>query len=282
MTEKIHSTMNPLEYLSRGKDYSTLADSCRLQTRGRNSRLIIPDSEQPKIHAPITGYAQEPLLPLAEACAPLDGIVQDIFIYVSIALENTSAEPSDSLTRDESAAIRLYTMEWIDAHTSLYFILNNTLKIPDRQVLQPWFKYIKLLLTALAKIPCAPPQTVWRGIRKNIIDKFPCDGQVIWWSFSSCTKTLTVLESELFLGKIGERTLFSIEVYNGRNIQAHSHFNTEDEILMLPGSCMEVQSRLNPASDLHIIHLKQIMPEETLLEPPFEGNVNVFSIVFCI
>jgi hypothetical protein len=35
---------------------------------------------------------------------------------------------------------------------------------------------------------------------------------------------------------------------------------------------MEVQSQLSPAPGLHIIHLKQIKPIETLLELPFEGN----------
>ncbi|CAF3588009.1 unnamed protein product [Rotaria sp. Silwood1] len=34
---------------------------------------------------------------------------------------------------------------------------------------------------------------------------------------------------------------------------------------------MEVQSQFSPATDLHIIHLKQIKPVETLLELPFEG-----------
>jgi hypothetical protein len=36
---------------------------------------------------------------------------------------------------------------------------------------------------------------------------------------------------------------------------------------------MIVQSQFSPAPELHIIHLKQIIPEETLLEPPFEGII---------
>ncbi|CAF5223260.1 unnamed protein product [Rotaria magnacalcarata] len=34
---------------------------------------------------------------------------------------------------------------------------------------------------------------------------------------------------------------------------------------------MIVVSQLTPAPDLYIIHLKQVIPEETLLELPFEG-----------
>ena len=55
-------------------------------------------------------------------------------------------------------------------------------------------------------------------------------------------------------------------------LRGHSHFDYEDEILLLPGTYMEVHSQLSPAPGLHIIHLKQIKPMETLLELPFEGN----------
>jgi hypothetical protein len=207
----------------------------------------------------------------------LVGIVDDIHKYVSIAIETTPNSPSDGLTCDESAAIRLYTMEWADEHTSLYCLLNRTLRASDRNSLRPWFKYLKLFLTGLVKIPCAPPQNVWRGVRQDVTEAFPPGAEVIWWSFSSCTTTLTVLESDLYLGHSGKRTLFSIEVFNARNVNAHSFFKTEDEILLLPGTFMEVRSQLHPTADLHIIHLRQKMPETMLLEPPFEGKLKVFT-----
>ncbi len=81
----------------------------------------------------------------------------------------------------------------------------------------------------------------------------------------------------MYLGNTGDRTLFSVEVINGRTVRDHSHFVTEDEILLLPGTHMIVQSQFSPAPELHIIHLKQVIPEEVLLEPPFEGNLDVFN-----
>ncbi|CAF0862433.1 unnamed protein product [Didymodactylos carnosus] len=258
--------------MSEGHELDVPSAIYESDVRHRNARLLIEDSEGPKMLDPIIGYAQESLVPLADACAPLASIIDDISAYVSIALERTPDDPADGLTRDEAASIHLYTMEWADESRSLYSILNHTLKSADREDLRPWFKYIKIFLTALAKIPCAPIQTVWCGVRKNISDKFRLGDQVTWWTFTSGTATLTVLENDLYLGKTGERTLFSIEVFNGRNIRAHSHFDTEDEFLMLPGTYMEVQSQFNPAPDLHIVHLKQKMPEEMLLEPPFEGG----------
>jgi hypothetical protein len=85
---------------------------------------------------------------------------------------------------------------------------------------------------------------------------------------------LNVLESDLYLGSVGTRTLFSIETMNGRTIRAHSHFQVEDEILLLPGTFFDIKSRLNPAPDLYIIHLSQKRPPYDLLEPPFEGMID--------
>jgi hypothetical protein len=210
---------------------------------------------------PIVGYAEEPLLSLAEACVPLIDIIHDILVYVQMALDDTPAQPPDGLTIDESAAIRLYTIEWIGKRRSLYSMLNRTLKKDSREHLRPYFKYMKLFVTALVKLPCIPPSTVWRGVTKNASAEFPPGISVTWWAFSSCTTELTVLENNMYLGNTGSRTLFSVEVINGRTARAHSHFVTEDEILLLPGTHMIVQSQFSPAPDLHIIHLKQVIPE---------------------
>ena len=42
------------------------------------------------------------------------------------------------------------------------------------------------------------------------------EGRVItWWSFSSCTTKLSVLENPAFLGKAGDRTIFQILTHRG-------------------------------------------------------------------
>lgn len=222
---------------------------------------------------PITEYAKEPLLPLYKACAPLIDIIPDLSDHVQLALDKTPDVPSDGLTVDESAAIRLYTMEWHKPHQSLYVMLNQTLRSRNDEHLRPYFKYMKLFLTALIKLPCVPQSTVWRGVTRNVSADFPPNDAITFWTFSSCTAALPVLESNTFLGSTGERTLLSVEVINGRKIHAHSHFSTEDEILLLPGTHMIVQSQFCPAPNLHIIHLKQTIPDQVLLEPPFQGTL---------
>ena len=241
-----------------------------------NMRYVDVFADEPnQILQPISGYAKEPLLALEDACKPLNSIVPRLETHVWVAKQN-SKDPADGLTQDESAAIRLYTMEWDSSDTeprdSLYVHLNRTLKQIDRTKLRPWFRYLKLLLTALAKLPSAPRQTVWRGVRKDISVESSPGTESTWWAFSSCTTSLSVLESGVYLGNSGARTLFSIEVFNGRDIRAHSQFDTEAELLLFPGTFFEVKSRLNPAPDMYIIHLQQKVPPLELLEPPFEGR----------
>ena len=240
----------------------------------RNVRLLATISEDPDVHSSIIDYAQEPLLSLVDACVPLLSLINDLSLYIQLALEATPIHPPDHLTRDESAAIRLYTMEWNNEDKSLYTVLNYTLRATAGENLKPWYKYLKLFLTGLVKLPCAPAQTVWRGVRSNISSQFTEGSAITWWAFSSSTMSLSMLQSDGYLGNTGERTLLSIEVLNGRNIRDHSWFDHEDEILLLPGTYMVVKSSLNPADDLHIIHLKQEKPNEVLLGPPFESKLN--------
>ncbi|CAF5007721.1 unnamed protein product [Rotaria sp. Silwood1] len=238
---------------------------------------ILPNPSEPITFendpSPIIEYAAEPILPLSLACAPLLDILYNLAFYVQLALDETPENPPNGLTVHESAAIRLYTLEWEAPHKSLYSMLNYTLKSSNREELRPYFKYMKLFLTALVKIPCEPITTVWRGVKKDLSAELQPGTSLTWWSFSSCTKSLTVLQNNMYLGTVGERTLFSVETINGRIISDHSHFTTEDEVLLLPGTHMVVVSHLVPSPDLYIIHLKQVIPEETLLEPPFEGAV---------
>lgn len=94
---------------------------------------------------------------------------------------------------------------------------------------------------------------------------------ISWWSVSSCTLSIDILASELFLGTEGLRTLFSIECQHGKLVAAHSCFkDTEKEVILIPGSYFEVVGQLHPAKDLHIIHLKQIRPTIPLVRPPFD------------
>lgn len=248
-----------------------MTDVNELPVQHKNLRLINEKLVDVAKLPPIVGYTEQQSLSLSRACMPLAHVIDDIVSYMSVAMMMTPDHPPNDLTRDESASIRLYTMEWSDGKTSLYTVLNRTLMEENRDKLRPWFKYLTLFLTALVKIPCAPSQVVWCGVAQNISDIFPCGTELVCWSFSSTTRTFNTLSSQLDSNDPANKTLLSIEVFNARNISAHSNNQTEDELLLLPGTYMEVRSQVHATSNLHIIHLRQKMPKKMLLEPPFPG-----------
>ncbi|CAF0860706.1 unnamed protein product [Rotaria sordida] len=194
---------------------------------------------------------------------PLVSLVPDVKIMVSKAKQKCNG-PKDDLTIDESASIMLYSLEWEPRERSFYVILNNTLRAEDEEKLKPWHLYLKLLVTAFEKLPSIS-KTIYRGVKMDLSAQYPIGKTFVWWAFSSCTASIEVLQSEQFLGKTGSRTLFNIDCDSEKDIQQHSFFPTEDEILLIAARKFKVVSRLDSGNDLHIIQVKEIESDYPLL-----------------
>ncbi|CAF4112214.1 unnamed protein product, partial [Adineta steineri] len=166
--------------------------------------------EPQKMLMPIRGYEEMPIVSLEEAVAPLISILPEIQDYAYVAKERCEFVPPDDLTQDESASIMLYSMEWEPHDKCLYFALNAALRTEDRRKLKPWFLYLKLILTALEKLPSRRCH-VFRGVNLDLSNQYTKGKKFVWWGFSSCTTSIEVLENEQFLDKTGERTMFTIE-----------------------------------------------------------------------
>ena len=118
-----------------------------------NYRLLASVREESKqMLQPISGYEKELLLPLEEACKPLETILDQELEQNIIIAKMNSKEPANQLSQDESASIHLYTMEWKERENSLYAVLNRTLRLANRSKLKPWFRYLKLFLTGVFKL----------------------------------------------------------------------------------------------------------------------------------
>ncbi|CAF0836644.1 unnamed protein product [Didymodactylos carnosus] len=223
-------------------------------------------NESGRMLTPIQGYAQLPLVSLEEAVKPIETVIPDIQRQVYIAKERCKQPCPDGLTHDESAAILLYTMEWQPKEQSVYFVLNSILRLENRENIKPFYLYLKLVFTALWKLP-SRRQTVYRGIDKDLNKEYELNKTYTWWGFSSTTETPA--QTQMFLGKSGKtRTLFNIDCLHGKMIIDHSFFRNEKEILLLPAVQFEVVSKLNPSPDIYIIHLKEVIPKFELLQAP--------------
>ncbi|CAF3933683.1 unnamed protein product [Rotaria sordida] len=199
--------------------------------------------EEPnRMMLPIEGYEQQPLVSLEKAIVPLISIVPDIERKAWLAKEN-SKTPVNGLTLDESASIMLYSTEW-----------------KKRDLLQPWFLYLRLVFTGLGKLPSIIGRTVYRGVKGNFSKNYQQGNTIVWWGFSSCTSTINVLEQEAILGKTGVRTLFAIESKSAKDIRHHSIYPDENEILFLPATQFQVIGQYQPSENVFIIQLHQTEP----------------------
>jgi hypothetical protein len=238
-------------------------------THNKAAKRFLDAGEEPtRSLTPLEGYEKKDLVSLEDAVKSIDVSIHNLNAMVWTAKRN-SQNPSNGLTPDESAAIGLYTMEWPEGYENFYTLLNQKLRSEERKCLTPWFSFLKLFLTALYKLPSIR-KTIWRGIRENVNNLYIED--FIWWGVSSCTTTIESMER--FIGRSGERTLFMIECINGKSIKAHSSYQDENEILLMPGTYLTVTGKWSPSENLHIIHLQEENPPHQLLKPPFDLSLS--------
>lgn len=240
-----------------------------------------------EIPNPIPGVEEAPTLPLAAAlaaaraatgfCAEDEAaMIQQSNIIVDKLAAAVGPAGLDGLTRDEAAAINIYTQE--EPH-SIYSVLNGMLRNGDPGPLKQWFPYLKLLLTALHKLPSCPG-TYNRSVSADIASQYTKGKKMVWWEFSSSTATIEALGAFMQVGE--PRVLFQLEVKRAVDINRFSSFSGdevvdgvgEDERLLLSGIPLEVKSTMQMGGGLTMVQMTEeldrppLLPGFTLKPPP--------------
>ena len=117
-------------------------------------------NETPWNLPPVLGWKNAPDVSLNQAVRNLK--IDDIVDYAEFSLEFADTFSIDNqdtiLTKDQIGSINLYTQE------VLYKSLNSTLNKRDRNLIKPFFPFLKLIFTALDKLPNYDG-VVYRGIK---------------------------------------------------------------------------------------------------------------------
>ena len=234
-----------------------------LLTSSRARFFDVDKEPQKKILSAIRHYEKSPLLPLEETIRPLENCIDGLEADVWVAKQNTVDYVKDNLlTQDERASIQLYTMQPLVSH-----LLNEALRKDDRQCLLPWFSFLKLLLAALWKLDSVQ-RTIWRGAKDSLGAQFQKGKKFFWWGIASCTSSRKIFETTEFTGNISVRTLFQIDSLDARDIRNYSHYESQEEHLLLPCSYFEVLEVIDTIDDLCIVHVRQQEPPMALIKPP--------------
>mmetsp|Transcript_41486 Transcript_41486/g.72872 ORF Transcript_41486/g.72872 Transcript_41486/m.72872 type:complete len:420 (+) Transcript_41486:62-1321(+) len=230
-----------------------------------NSRIEDVGNETNQVLQPLRGLAATPLVCLSEAGESIvkagllpegdwEGIECVAYMFAEQRL--SSGPDAHGLSKEEIAAIHAYTQE-----SELYVKLNYFLRLKSRSKLKPFLPYLKLLLTAMYKLPVFSGM-VNRGVKKRLdeLDAVYSHGKaLIWWAFSSTTVDIEVLKEDQFLGTSGGRTIFQLEILDGVDISDYSAVDSEREVLLFPCSKFEVCGvlPLSDSSDSHLVSMKQ-------------------------
>merc|ERR1719245_2610619 len=117
------------------------------------------------------------------------------------------------------AAIMLYTSN------AIYRNLNTALRSEDRNKVQKYFSYLRLLLEALDRMP-KKAKTLWRGVGVDLYDQYKKDSTVTWWGVSSCTADQSVARN-FMNGCGGKCSLMTIETKTATDISDITFFGNE-------------------------------------------------------
>ena len=226
------------------------------------ARVLDVEDERNAHYNPIYGLMGTALVTLAiaaEMAAPAVGADLAAAVWGATMFARRKlrdGEDPHGLSAEEIGAIHMYTQD-----TPFYGALNGALRDKDRERLKPFFAYLKLLLTALHKLP-RQRGTVYRGVKLAIaqLGIYAQGEELLWWGFSSTTTGLPVLENPQFLGQDGDRTMFHIHLAPDSaavDIRDYSALE-EAEVLLAPGTFLRVEGVANLAPGLHMVQLQQL------------------------
>ncbi|CAF0750060.1 unnamed protein product [Rotaria sp. Silwood1] len=205
----------------------------------------------------IEEFKQIPIVSLEQAIEPLGSLIPTIKTYVQMIKEKCR-NPADGLTSDESASIMLYSIIWQPIDECLYTVLNSLLQTLDKNKLQPWILYLKLLFSALIHLP-SNQLIVYRDNKSNLSKQYHIDEIIVWQDLPLCTSSIEYLQSEKYLDKTEIRTLFTIECNTVKNINKHCYFQADNYLLFLPFTKFQIiKCSYQHNENLHFITLKEI------------------------
>ncbi|WP_283138852.1 ADP-ribosyltransferase domain-containing protein [Rhizohabitans arisaemae] len=197
----------------------------------------------------ISGVFDTPFMDFREAVAPVAKLLSGLDWYVekSHVFGNKQA---GNLSADEVAALYLYTCE-----SAFYRQINATLRDPDRTKIVPYFAYLRLLFSAVSRLPVRT-EPLWRGVPLDMRAQYPLGRTVTWWGVSSCTSELGVAKA--FLGSRGKRTLFEVLPKRAVGIRSFSAFTGEEEFILAPGTQLKVTDVKTERGGLCTVQLTEL------------------------
>ena len=202
-------------------------------------------------------------LSLDETLNPVLSQFDQLVPFIERAKQLHSRPAQQNHTEDELAAIYLYTDNC--EGQSLHDALNRALQSGDPATIKPWLNFLKLLYSALDKVP-SMKSTVWRGLPISLAEQLKENEEIVCCGITSCSTSADVIRTIADPNSI----LCSIKPLNGKNIHEYSSLAADYEVLLLPNTRLMVKTKqLDMPKDKSIIYLEEIsdITEEPMASP---------------
>jgi hypothetical protein len=222
----------------------------------------------------ITGYEKEPVGSLEEAVKPFDGKIAQLSSQINEAKSKCHFPSEHNLTRDESAAIYLYSMR--TGENSVHAHLHKAWDSNDRSQMMPWFKYLKLLKSGLNKLPDAKTK-IWQGspFDENLKRTLESDSSQLYTSMGTCSSSVDTVKSHLDKTSGKNPILVGYQSVNGKDMTGYT-VNHENQAMLWPGKKLHKSDKTNQdASGKLTFHLiGQNSKFSFLFDTAFRINAN--------
>ncbi|CAF4656537.1 unnamed protein product [Rotaria sp. Silwood1] len=218
----------------------------------RFSQLSISTSDPLRL---IYGYLNEPLVSLEEALQPFHDQIDQLSHFIKEAKTECYYPSEHNLTRDESAAIYIYTMKW--GNHCLYDHLQEAWKTEDRATMKRWFKYLRLFKSAFDKLPDSK-RKIWQGVPfdEKLIEKLNSKSSSLYISMGLCLPSSNQIKDYLQNNFSNKIILIGYETVKGKSIADYTA-NSSNEHMVFPGmKIAKANCSVRDANGSVIYHLK--------------------------
>ncbi|UJR07151.1 hypothetical protein I4U23_011439 [Adineta vaga] len=244
-----------------------LMDENVKQDREEEQRKRFGASSQPILW--LKDLRNTPLVSLEDAVEPLRSTFPRVNMSARVA-KYRIGKPPDGLTIDESAAIQIYETGGSGLNQRIYDILNRVLFDQDRDQMQPYLSYLKLLLTALWKLPSFQG-TICYEEQADVSNQYRKGQKGIWWQITATRIDSRKLRKTTLFGLSKQKTMFSIQCENGKPVKKHLYV-PYDEILLLPGFQYEVLGVQQHPIEKNTLEELKLAPFESKSWPDLVGK----------
>lgn len=192
----------------------------------------------------IDGYENEPTVSLEDSLKPLDGKIDQLPTQIKEAKTRCHYPDEHHLTRDESAALYLYSIR--GDRNSVHSQLQRAWQSGDRAQMKPWLKYLKLLKSGTDKLPNAKTEA-WLGMPydQEWDRKLQSDSSSLYTAMGLYPVSAKAAKDELKVNPGSKVILVGCESVHAKNTTGYTA-SDEEEVMVWPGV------RLSKARDAEI------------------------------